>query len=165
MYDAPVLFRSVPCRAVKRTIILDARYREVRKGCEETGLSLPRTLVTFATFDIISPGTRFRTGDFLDGTKNHRTACNQTNLLISFKVNKLQTRQKKNDETKDKRDKEGTRSSLNALSSEQQVFADIAYQCHDGEWGQLVGGTLRLPRVECGFAHMYRPFHSSRRIN
>lgn len=32
---------------------------------------------------------------------------------------------------------------------EQQVFLDIAYQCLDRWWGELVGGTLRLQGVEC----------------
>lgn len=53
----------IPCFSVLRNGRLSwaFRYREVRKGCEETGLSLPRTLVTFATFDIISSSTRSRT--------------------------------------------------------------------------------------------------------
>lgn len=51
-----------PCSSVPRNGRLSRafRYREVRKGCEETGLSLPRTPVTFATFDIISSSTRSR---------------------------------------------------------------------------------------------------------
>lgn len=46
------------------------RYREVWKGCEERGLvSLPRTLVTSATFDIISSSTQSRTEDSPDNRK------------------------------------------------------------------------------------------------
>lgn len=62
-----------PCFSVPRNGRLSRafRYREVRKGCEETGLSLPRTPVTFATFDIISSCTRSGAGDSPDGTKEY----------------------------------------------------------------------------------------------